>query len=280
MVFRAYQYHGLKEAIPLESLTCEKPGIFETFRIYYGVIFRLEEHLDRLKESAKTSGFQLPRLEIIKGFLKQVLTQEKRQNGLIRLSIFPPDQMVLFIGERNYAQELYQTGISLRTSPVRRTLSQATFPEAKTSDYQNAVLASLEPRSAETYEWLFLDRDGYVTEVRIGNIFLIRVGTGKQPELITPPEPGILNGVTRRFVIECAIAIGLPVRETLMTRHDLYNANEAFLTNTSWEILPLRQLDGRGIGKQIPGPWTEKLQQQFRKRVEKECRKIKKSSGH
>src|SRR5207237_1009643 len=126
----------------------------------------------------------------------------------------------------------------LRTSNVRRSLSHASPPQAKTSAYQNALLATLEPSPG--YEWVFLDQSGFVTEVRIGNLFIIK---GKM--LATPPTTGILNGVTRRFVIELALQAGLKVREVPLTRHEIYNADEAFLTNTSWEILPVRELDGR-----------------------------------
>jgi branched-chain amino acid aminotransferase len=160
---------------------------------------------------------------------------------------------------------------------VRRSLSNASPPEAKTSAFQNGVLAALEPNPAGAYEDLFLDMNGYVTEVRIGNLFIVDAHA-----LLTPPTAGILNGITRRVVIECARRAGIPVREVPLTRHDVYNAREAFLTNTSWEILPVSSLDGRKIGGAstdrptdgpVPGPVTAKLHRIFKQKVAQECRR-------
>ncbi len=133
-------------------------------------------------------------------------------------------------------------------------------PQAKTTDYLNALMATLDPSPG--YEWVFLDRDGFVTEVRIGNLFIVKDG-----RLFTPPLTGILNGVTRRFVLECASLAGLETRERPLSRHEVYNADEAFLTNTSWEILPVREMDGRSTGKQIPGKITCRLHTIFKNRV-------------
>ena len=258
----------MTEEVLLSRFETEEIGIFESMRTYSGRIFRVEEHLERLAASAKTAGFACPdgkrlrrELELaVKDYLKSTA-----KDIFIRLTLWQ-DRVFVIVGERVHPAALYEKGVALRTSPVPRNLSNAWAPEAKTSAYQNAVAASLEPRAGEIYEWLFLDRNGFVTEVRIGNIFIVREG-----RLRTPPALGILNGVTRRFVIECARKTGIPVGEIPLTRHEVFNAGEAFLTNTSWEILPIAELDGRKIGKTIPGPMTRQLQQVFEKRVKEEC---------
>jgi branched-chain amino acid aminotransferase len=247
-------------------------AVFESLRTYGSCIFRLEEHVKRFMESARTAGVssrvrkENVRQELqaaLKGFitLHGALPDE---DFFLRVTWWE-DQIFVMVGQKKHAPALYQEGIVLKTSPVKRTLSNAAPAEAKTSAYQNAVLASVEPQAA--YEWLFLDRSGFVTEVRIGNLFII-----KDKTLLTPPTQGILNGVTRRFVIECAHQLDIPVREVPVTRHEVYNADEAFLTNTSWEILPVRELDSRRIGSRIPGIITSKLQQTFKKKVQQECR--------
>ena len=247
----------------------EEIGIFESLRTYRGGIFRLEEHLDRLLESAKTSGFsgRLNRAQLRRELelaLQAFLRDEpglRQEDLFIRLTLWQ-DRIFVMPGVRVHPPELYRRGVALKTSPVKRSISNASFPEVKTSSYQNAVLAALEPAGAETYEWLFLDQNGFVTEVRIGNLFMVKDGL-----LLTPPTIGILNGVTRRFVIKCALTLQIAVKEIPLTRHEIYNADEAFLTNTSWEILPVRELDSRRIGGKIPGPVTLKLMRRFQQKV-------------
>ncbi len=254
----------------LEDFLNQEIGIFETMRVYGGKIFRLRDHLNRLFESAKTAGYK-GRIDVnhLEGELKLAVRAFGKESAVIRLTLWQKGTYVM-IGERKHPDILYQQGVSLRTSPVKRSLTHAAAPEAKTTAYQNAVLATLEPRTEEVYEWVFLDRAGFVTEVRIGNLFVI-TREGKLFCLKTPPLPGILNGVTRRLVIECASRAGLPVRECPLTRHDVFTAQEAFLTNTTWELLPIRKLDGRSIGHQIPGLWTSRLHRLYQRKVKKEC---------
>ncbi len=252
----------------------EYVGIFETLRAYKGVLFREEEHMERLLESAKTTGYTL-RIDTKKLLkeLKQSLKHYGEPEAVIRLTLYEKKAYIL-IGQRKLSGQLYQRGAVLQTSPVKRSHTNAGAPESKTSAYQNSVLAGLELRAENIDEWLFLDQEGYVAEVRIGNIFIINnKEKGKKPALVTPPLHGILHGVTRRVVIECASSIGLNCIERPLTRHDIFCASEAFLTNTSWEILPVRCLDGRKIGKQIPGELTSQLHSVFKKKVIRECQR-------
>ncbi len=258
----------------LNNFPEEEIGIFETLRVYSGKIFRLEEHLDRLEESAKTSGYTFPlNRKVLRGEVVKAVHASGQKEAFVRVTLLQ-GQAFVFVGERTHSEALYRKGVCLQTTAVKRLASNASFPEAKTTAYQNGVLASLEVRSDATYEWLFLDQAGYVTEVRIGNLFMVASGNpNSKLELQTPPLVGILNGVTRRFVIECARDLGIPVRESPLTRHDIFNAGEAFLTNTSWEILPVRALDGRLIGRGIPGKLTLKLHKHFKKKVARECQR-------
>jgi branched-chain amino acid aminotransferase len=257
--------------IILGNLTDQETGVFESLRTYRGKLFKREEHLKRFSESAKTAGHACD-LKVLREELESAArafqASGKASGGdlFIRITLWRRE-IIVMIGSRKHPDQIYKTGVALRTSPVRRSHVNAQPSGAKTTAYQNALLASLEPKSEEIYEWLFLDPQGFVTEVRIGNIFIIKDG-----ELLTPPTTGILNGVTRLFVLECARQLKIRVKEVPISRHEIFNADEAFLTNTSWEILPVRELDGRRISAGKPGNLTQKLHKQFKKRVEEECR--------
>lgn len=257
----------------LRELREEEVGVFETMRLYDGRVFCEHEHLRRFLESAKTVGcpFQLEYGDLKKE-LRKAVDFSAQKDGIVRLTLVGNRLFVIMRG-RKFSEAPYRKGIALRTSPVRRVLSNAAFPEAKSSAYQNAWMASLERGvKGDATEWLFLDVNGYVTETRTANIFIVMENhqTHKK-ELVTPPALGVLNGVTRRFVIKCAVEIGMAVVEKFLTRHDAFNAAEIFLTNTSWEILPVRNLDGRQIGTRVPGPQTIKLCQIFKRKVVREC---------
>ena len=265
-------------------LSPEKTGIYESLRVYGGKIFRLEEHLDRFFESAKTVGLEIleTRAEIRRR-IEKTLLNSKQKEAFLRLTWVgapPPFDHELFIivTKRSHPPEIYKKGVQLKTATVRRNASHQTFPEAKSTACLNQVLATLEPSPPGNYETLFLNSDGYLTEARIGNLFIVKAEVGAthaSPLLLTPPAHGLLNGVTRRFVIECARLGRIPVEENPLMRHDLFNADEAFLTNTSWEILPIREVDGRTIGAEIPGPVTKRLQILFQKGIQREIQNQK-----
>ena len=250
-----------------ELISDRTTGIFESLRSYDGIIFRVEEHLDRFFESAKTLGLEIPESRSeLKNRLAKSLRDSGRKDAFLRLTLVSREIFVL-VTERTHPREIYERGVSLHTTAVKRNPSQAAFPEAKSTSCLNQVLGTLDPTPPGTYEILFLDSEGFLTEARIGNLFLIKKG-----QLLTPPPHGLLNGVTRKFVIECARFGKIPVEETPLTRHELFNADEAFLTNTSWEILPIREVDGRRVDSGIPAPLTKKLQAIFRRRLTREIK--------
>jgi len=252
----------------------ESAGIFESMRAYGGRILHEEEHLARLLESAKTVGYQpAPSAPSLKKSLSLALRASAEKNTSVRLTLFEGKTFVI-LGVRECPAELYKTGVALKTASFPRGSGNAFPYQAKASAYQQAVLASTEPNPGKAFDWLFLDQGNYLTETRTANIFIVHhrfTSQGRETAeavLLTPPEHLILNGVTRRFVIKCALALGFQVREVPLTRHEFFNADEAFLSNTSWEVLPVRELDGRVIGEGKPGPVTLKLHRFFKRRVQ------------
>lgn len=254
-----------EQRIDSSILSPDITGVYESLRSYNGVLFRAGEHLERFFDSAKTLGLKVPgsRKEVQRK-LEKALAESGQKEAFVRLTLVDRELFVM-VGERKHPPEMYEEGVSLRTTPVRRKHSNQEFPEAKSTGCLNQLLATLEPATPQNYEILFLNGDGYLTEARIGNFFIVKEG-----RLLTPPPVGLLNGVTRRFVIECARRGKISFEERPLMRHDLFNAEEAFLTNTSWEILPIREVDGRRVGGALPGPVTRRLQAIFRRQVEKE----------
>ncbi|MFA5390695.1 MAG: aminotransferase class IV [Candidatus Omnitrophota bacterium] len=277
-------YQNGKEAdgkLSFNLMRTEAVGIFESMRAYGGRVLHEKEHLSRLLESAKTAGYRpFPEPVKLRLELKAALKAFGKKECYIRLTLWEGRSFVI-LGSREHPKELYEKGVVLKTASFPRG-GPNTFPwQAKASAYQQAILASTEPHSDKIYEWAFLDSQNFLTETRVGNFFIIkycsthpgcktsRPGCAEKGGvmLFTPPEHLILNGVTRRFVIKCALELGIKVREIPLTRHEFFNADEAFLCNTSWEILPVRELDGRVIGAGEPGPVTLKLHSYFKRRV-------------
>ncbi len=264
-------------------------GVFEGIRSYNGLIFKLREHIDRLFESAHTIMLRIPmsREELIQ-VVKQSLRINRLRDAYIRLVVtrgegdlgLDPrkctEPTVFIIADRIelYPKRLYEEGLSLITVATQRNVPEALNPQIKSLNYLNNILAKIEAINAGYEEAIMLSHSGYVTECTGENIFLVsatkhggsaRHGGGKQRRLLTPPPYiGVLRGITRQTVMELGAKQRLDVREELLTRHDLFNADEVFLTGTAAEIVPVVKIDGRVIGKGSPGPVTKKLQQGFR----------------
>jgi len=277
----------VKGELPFDLMRTEATGIFESMRACGGRILHEQEHLSRLLESAKTVGYKpFPELGKLRLELKAALKAFGKKECYVRLTLWEGRSFVI-LGSRKHPKELYEKGVALRTASFPRGGPNA-FPwQAKVSAYQQAIMASIEPKSDKVYEWVFLDHGGILTETRVGNFFIVKhrsapSGYAKKggAVLLTPPEHLILNGVTRRFVIKCALKLGIGVREVPLTRHEFFNADEAFLCNTSWEILPVRELDGRIIGTGKPGPVTLELHRYFKRRVQQDVTPRRSSSTH
>jgi branched-chain amino acid aminotransferase len=254
--------------VSLSLLSDDVTGIYESLRVYGGFFFALEEHLDRFYDSARSLGLKIPETrESLRKKIKKEAAGSGQKDAFVRLTL-AGNELFIVVTARTHPPEIYKKGVALKTSAVIRNPSHPGFPEAKSTACLNQVLATLDPAPPGNYEIIFLNREGYLTEARIGNFFMVKRGG-----LFTPPPYGLLNGVTRRFVIECARLGKIDCEEKPVTRHDLFTADEAFLTNTSWEILPVREVDGRQVGSTLPGPVTQKLRRLFRKGVQREIQK-------
>lgn len=242
-------------------------GIFEGLRVYNGRIFKLEEHVDRLYESAKSILLNIPmtRQEMIDAHVETVRRNGFRDvyirsivtRGVGSLGIDPrscPKASVIIIVDKIslYPAELYQKGIDVVTVPTRRTAIDALTPRVKSLNYLGNVMAKMEVVRAGAFGGIMLNNDGYVTEGTADNIFVIKKGV-----LYTPPtHVGILQGITRDTIMEIAAQTGYTVKEQVMTRHDLYIADEIFFTGSGAEVIPVINVDGRVIGDGKPGKIT------------------------
>jgi len=251
-------------------------GIFEGIRVYDGNVFRLEEHIDRLYESAQTLCLDIgmTRAEMIKATLDTVAAADLR-DAYIRLVVSrgkgdlgidpakcPKPTIVIIVGSISlYPEELYATGISVVTSSIPRIPGQCLDPRVKSLNYLNNVMAKIEARRAGVPEALMLNTEGHVAECTADNIFIIKNGLLKTPDLMQ----GALAGITRAAVLEIAREAGMPVEEGVLGKHDLYTADECFLTGTAAEVMPVIDLDGRTIGNGKPGKMTHDLLESFRK---------------
>jgi len=251
-------------------------GVFEGIRSYDGLVFKLKEHVDRLFESAHTIMLKIPLskrevmdavVETLKinrlrnAYIRLVVTRGEGDLGLDPRKCKRPTIFIIADKIELYPERVFKEGMEIVTVPTPRNLPEALNPQIKSLNYLNNILAKMEATYANAEEALMLSAHGYVAECTGENIFMVRDGVLKTP----PPYVGILNGITRRCVMELVQKAKIPVREEMMTRHDLYNADECFLTGTAAEIAPIVKIDGRSIGTGKPGPITLRLMRDFRK---------------
>ena len=251
-------------------------GVFEGLRSYGGRVFRLDEHLQRLWESAQAIRLQIPipREQLAKavvdtlatngisdGYIRLVVTRGAGTLGLDPNRTSDPQVIIITDYISLYPKELYDKGLEIVTVSIPRNHPAALSPRIKSLNYLNNILAKLEGLQAGCSEALMLNHKGEVAECTGDNIFLVRDG-----ELLTPPvDAGILEGVTRDAVIELAREAGIKVHEITLTKHDVYIADECFLTGTAAEVIPVVKVDGRVIGRGEPGPMTRDLIGRFHK---------------
>jgi len=250
-------------------------GIFEGIRAYNGRVFKLKEHIDRLFYSAKAILLQLPmshselmaatvetcrRNKIRDGYIRLVVTRGVGTLGLNPNRCKNPSVIIIADKIQLYPPELYQRGMAIVTVPTTRNLHSALNPAIKSLNYLNNILAKIEATNSGCEEAIMLNAEGFVSECTGDNVFIV-----KENHLSTPPlSAGALYGITRRVVMEIATESGLTVGEPNLTRYDLFNADECFLTGTGAELIPVVKLDGRLIGKGKPGAITKKLVAQYR----------------
>lgn len=250
-------------------------GVFEGIRVYEGNVFRLKEHIERLYESARTIALDIPLSpdELTRATLDTVAANGMRDSyvrlivsrGVGDLGIDPAScpraTIVIIVGSiKLYPAEFYEKGISIVTASVRRVPVQCLDPRIKTLNYLNNILAKLEAKKAGCPEAVMLNINGRVAECTADNLFIVKNGTLKTPYLME----GALGGITRQAVMDLGREEGYPVTETVLGMHDLYNADECFLTGTGAEIVPVVTVDGRGIGSGEPGSMTRNLLARYR----------------
>ncbi|MFZ4395695.1 MAG: branched-chain-amino-acid transaminase [Kiritimatiellia bacterium] len=250
-------------------------GVFEGIRSYNGRVFLLRDHVARLYRSAQAIGLNIPmsQEEMCRAVIATCLANNCR-NGYIRLVVTrgvgnlglnpyqcpKPGVIIIAATIQLYPPELYEKGLRIITVGTVRNHPEALNPNIKSLNYLNNILAKIEAINSGVQEAVMLNHLGYVCEATGDNIFVV---SGRN--LITPPAwCGCLVGITRNTVMQLAAANGLQVRESVMTRYDLYNADEVFLTGTAAELIPVVEIDKRTIGRGAPGPLTQKLTQLFR----------------
>ncbi len=236
-------------------------------RAYGGRVFHLDAHLERLEESCRGLARRLPagRHEL-SAWTRAVLAESGEADAVIRLSVHWECSGLYvwmlrpFVG---HPAAWYETGVAVRTGTPRRPSPRAQEAQVKASQFVAGVLAHLDKSGPEPHEILFLNDAGTLAEGTVSNVFVV-----KKKRLLTPPAAsGILRGVTRGTVIEIAREEGFPLVEIPLTRHDVYSADECFMTNTSSEILPVVSADARRIGDGRPGPVTSALARAFKRKV-------------
>lgn len=250
-------------------------GIFEGIRVYNGRVFRLREHVDRLYDSARAINLDIG---MPKADLAAIIEEAVRRSGLMEAYIRPivtrgvgdlgidprkcerPTVIVIVDTIRIWPEERYQQGLACVTAATPIPHREALSPRVKSLNYLPHVMAKVEGNTAGADEVLMMDAAGHVCEGSGQNLFVVNGKTLRTP----PPYAGILNGVTRCAVMELGASSGYTVKEEMLNRYDVYTADEAFLTGTASEIVPIRSLDGRNIGAGKAGPVTLDLMARFR----------------
>lgn len=250
-------------------------GVFEGIRVYNDRVFLLQDHIDRLYESARAIRLQIPLSpdqlsqavedtvkanQISNGYVRLIVTRGSGTLGLDIRRTADPQVIIIADTISLYPAEYYRDGLKLVTASTIRNHSAALSPRIKSLNYLNNILAKIEGTDAGCVEALMLNHKGEVAECTGDNLFIVKYG-----QLITPPpEAGILEGITRNAVMNLARNAGISVTEKALVRHDIFIADECFLTGTAAEVIPVTSLDGRVIGDGKPGPVTEQLLGLFR----------------
>jgi len=268
-------------------------GVFEGIRSYKSLVFRLEEHLVRLWESAHTLMLEIPMtMKEMETAIVQTLQRNKLTDAYIRVIVtrgvgdlgLDPAKCkcatIIIITDKIslYPESFYRDGLEIVTVATVRNLPEAVNPSIKSLNYLNNILAKIEAKNSGCVEALMLNHQGYVAECTGDNVFMVKSEPGEKsgPVLMTPPVYlGALKGITRQAIIDIAGRKKLAFREQILTRHDFFNADEVFLTGTAAEVIPVVKIDGRVIGSGRPGKVTQTLRNAFHQITSKEGTRYK-----
>lgn len=250
-------------------------SVFEVLRTYGGVPRPLELHLERLARSCDRVGITLPvGLDVLRGELFATLDRSGNEESWIRIVItrgagpisfdirtaHDPRRVIIVQPLVTPPEEIYREGVAVACATVARALDPSEAAGAKNSNYLRNVLAADDARRRGAYEAILLGPGGEVLEGASSNFFVVR-----DSRLLTPPLAlGILGGITRAVVLDCTKSLGIDTAETVLFPHDLYTADEVFLTSSIREVVPVVRVDGAAIGDGRPGPLTQRLGAAYR----------------
>jgi branched-chain amino acid aminotransferase len=253
-------------------------GVFEGIRVYSGRIFEADAHLERLWASAKAIRLTIPlSREQMRAAMEETVRANNFRDCYMRLVVTRgvgylglnpnkcPAPTVIIITDTidMYPRDMYEKGMAVITASVIRNHPNALSPRIKSLNYLNNILAKIEAVDAGVSEAIMLNHEGNVAECTGDNLFIVRGGV-----VLTPgTADGILEGITRKVIIELSHKLDIPTFEKTLQRHDLYIADECFLTGSAAEVIPVTKIDGRSIGSGEPGPVTRKLLDAFHRHV-------------
>jgi branched-chain amino acid aminotransferase len=254
-------------------------GVFEGIRFYNGRVFLLEDHLDRLYDSAKAILLTVPLerdamremvLETCRqnslrdGYIRLVITRGKGDLGLNPNKCPKPTIFCIAASIELYPEKYYAEGLRVNTVPTQRISPAMLSPAIKSLNYLNNILAKIEGNLYGAQESIMLNAQGYIAECTADNIFVIKKG-----HILTPHvSDGALGGITRRLMFDLATEIGREVKEANLTRYDLFVADELFATGSGAEVVPISEVDGRKIGLGRVGPITSEFIKAFKARTQ------------
>ncbi len=256
-------------------------GVFEGIRAYSGKIFKLDEHIGRLYNSAKIIMLTIPvsmddfkkavigickANKISDGYIRPIVTRGIGDLGLDPWKCKDPSIIIIADKIQLYPKELYEKGMPVVTVPTRRNLNEAVSPMIKSLNYLNNIMAKIEGKNSGVEEVILLNNEGYVAECSGDNIYMVKQGKIYMPPIVA----GALPGITRDTIAEIAMDSGLSLIEKFFSRMEMFVADEVFLSGTGAEIVPVIMIDGRTIGDGKPGPLTRDLVKKFKVRVQSE----------
>ncbi|RJP73152.1 MAG: branched-chain amino acid aminotransferase [Candidatus Abyssobacteria bacterium SURF_17] len=255
-------------------------GVFETLRAYGGRIFRLNEHMRRLEQSASLIGLRLPQADQLADVCRQLIERNGAEDAMLRMSVTrgpavggigiaragEPTIVAFVRPPMPLPSDAYTRGVSARIVAVRRNSSQALDARIKSMNFLNSILARAEAETAGAYEAILLNHSGHIAEASTANVFF-----ATEKRLITPSaDSDILPGITRAAVLDMAEAMGMPCEERGIKPSELSELRECFLTSSGVELLPVTEIDGGAVGAGAPGPVYERLHQAYRELVRRE----------
>jgi len=248
-------------------------GAFEGIRSYNKLVFKLNEHIERLYETAHTMMIRIPltqqqmskaivdtlkKNKLADAYIRVIVSRGEGDLGLDPKKCYGKPSIIIITDKITlYPKALYNKGMEIITVPTIRNNPEALNPQLKSLNYLNNILAKIEASNSGYMEAIMMDPQGYVAECTGDNIFIIKKG------VLSTPSQGRLKGITREAVLELAEKAKIKTEERFITRHEVYTADECFLTGTAAEIIPVVKVDGRLIGNGKPGVLTTKLTKAF-----------------